>query len=126
MSIPKNIKHLRNKFSKKQTEIAIFLGVAPNTYSNYENGNREIGIDDVIKLADYFGVSVESLVRGNLWDSNYPINDASNNTTADDTAAKYTINQRSTAEWVAMEQRIADLESQIALQKQIIELLQNK
>ena len=68
MAINDNLKYLRNKFLKKQTELATLLGIAPNTYSNYENGNREISIADAIKLADYFGISVERLIRDNLWE----------------------------------------------------------
>lgn len=68
MIIGNNLKYLRNKFLKKQTELATLLGVAINTYSNYENGKLEPNTSSLIKLADYFGISVERLIRDNLWE----------------------------------------------------------
>ena len=34
-----------------------------NTISRYETGEREPGISDLIKLADYFGVSLDYLLE---------------------------------------------------------------
>ena len=38
------------------------LNTSQNTISRYETGEREPGINELIKLADYFGVSVDYLI----------------------------------------------------------------
>lgn len=56
------IKELREDRDKTQREIAAFLCVAQNTYCNYENGKRDIPIEVLIKLADYYDVNLEYLL----------------------------------------------------------------
>ena len=56
------IKELREDKDKTQREIAAFLCVAQNTYCNYENGKRDIPIEVLIKLADYYDVNLEYLL----------------------------------------------------------------
>ena len=36
--------------------------IVRNTISRYETGEREPGIDELIKIADYFNVSVDYLI----------------------------------------------------------------
>ncbi len=38
------------------------LNMSQNTISRYETGEREPGIRDLIRIADYFGVSIDYLV----------------------------------------------------------------
>jgi transcriptional regulator with XRE-family HTH domain len=67
------IRDLREDHDLKQVEIADYLGVAQQTYSNYENGNRDIPIDIVIKLSKYYKVSTDYLLgaeNGYLGSSN--------------------------------------------------------
>lgn len=56
------IKELREDRDKTQCEIASILCVAQNTYCNYENGKRDIPIEVLIKLADYYDVNLEYLL----------------------------------------------------------------
>ena len=42
--------------------MAMDLNTNQNTISRYENGEREPSISDLIKIADYFGVSLDYLV----------------------------------------------------------------
>lgn len=56
------IRDLREDHDLKQKMIADYLGVAQQTYSNYENGNREIPIWVVQKLAQYYKVSTDYLL----------------------------------------------------------------
>ena len=56
------IKELREDRDKTQREIAAFLCVAQNTYCNYENSKRDIPIEVLIKLADYYDVNLEYLL----------------------------------------------------------------
>ncbi len=55
------IRDLREDADKKQSELADYLGVRQNTYSDYETGKINIPIDAFIKLADYYGVSLDYL-----------------------------------------------------------------
>ena len=56
------IRELREDRDLTQRYIASYLSVAQNTYSNYENGNREIPIAQLIRLADYYQVNMDYLI----------------------------------------------------------------
>lgn len=56
------IRDLREDNDIKQKTIAEYLGVSQQSYSNYENGRREIPIWVVIKLAQYYQVSIDYLL----------------------------------------------------------------
>ena len=58
----KNIKSLREDNDLKQREIAFFLGVSQNTYSQYETGVIAFTDQVLIRLADFYGVSVDYLM----------------------------------------------------------------
>lgn len=55
-------KDLRTKKSVTQLAIAEYLGVTPRTIRFYETGERKPDFDGLIKLADYFEVSLDYLV----------------------------------------------------------------
>lgn len=57
----KNIRNLREDHDKTQQEIADYLNIKQTTYSKYELGKINIPIEVFIKLADYYGVSVDYL-----------------------------------------------------------------
>ena len=56
------IKDLREDNDIKQKTVAEYLGVSQQTYSNYENGHREIPILVVLKLSRYYKVSTDYLL----------------------------------------------------------------
>lgn len=58
----KNIRNLREDNDKTQQEIADYLNIKQTTYSKYELGKINIPIEVFIKLADYYGVSLDYLV----------------------------------------------------------------
>ncbi len=58
MTFP-NIRNLREDHDKKQQELADYLNVKQTTYSKYELGKINIPIEVFIKLADYYGVSID-------------------------------------------------------------------
>lgn len=53
---------LREDNDKKQIELAKYLGVSQGTYSLYERGEVNIPVDALIKLADFYNVSLDYLV----------------------------------------------------------------
>ena len=56
------LKELRKKKGISQLRLATDLNATQNTISRYETGEREPGIDELIKIADYFNVSVDYLI----------------------------------------------------------------
>ena len=57
-----NIRNLRIDHGLTQKQVAEILNVKQNTYSQYEIGVLNYPIDVLIKLADYYGVSVDYLL----------------------------------------------------------------
>ena len=45
-----------------QLKMALDLDMSQNTISRYESGEREPGIAELIRIADYFRVSIDYLV----------------------------------------------------------------
>ena len=60
--ILQHLKDIREDNDVRQTTIAEYLGVSQNTYSQYENGVIPISPEMLVKLADYFHVSVDYLL----------------------------------------------------------------
>lgn len=59
----KRLKDLRNDHDLMQKEIANTLGIDQRVYSNYEIGKREIPCHLLIKLAQFYGVSVDYILE---------------------------------------------------------------
>lgn len=66
----KRIRDLREDNDKYQKDIAKLLGISQQYYSEYEQGNRTIPIEHLIKLAKYYNTSIDYLVG--LTDNNRP------------------------------------------------------
>ncbi len=56
------IRDLREDRDIKQFELANYLHIRRNTYSDYECGKINIPIDALIKIADFYHVSLDYLV----------------------------------------------------------------
>lgn len=56
------LKELRQEHDKTQKEVADYLNVKQNTYSQYENEKRQVPVDILMRLADYYDVSVDYLL----------------------------------------------------------------
>ena len=57
------MKEIRQSKGISQVRMAMDLNMAQNTISRYETGEREPGINELIKIADYFNVSVDYLLE---------------------------------------------------------------
>ena len=53
---------LREGKNVPQTTAAKAIGITSRTYQRYENGEREATVSTLIRMADYFGVSIDYLV----------------------------------------------------------------
>ena len=58
----RRIRELREDRDLTQTALADYLGVRQTTYSKYELGRIEVPVEVLIKLADYYQVSLDDLV----------------------------------------------------------------
>lgn len=56
------IKILRKEKGLKQTELAAILNVTQGALSSWETGRYDIGNNELKKMADYFGVSIDYLL----------------------------------------------------------------
>lgn len=56
-----NIRNLREDNDKTQKELAEYLNIKQTTYSKYELGKINIPIEMLMKLADYYDVSLDYL-----------------------------------------------------------------
>ena len=57
------LKNLREDHDLSQSDIAEYLNISQRTYSYYETGGRDIPIQILIKLADYYKTSIDYLVN---------------------------------------------------------------
>ena len=57
------LKELRKKRGISQLRLAIELGMNQNSISRYESGEREADYRTLIRLADYFNVSIDYLLE---------------------------------------------------------------
>ena len=57
-----NIRSLREDNDKLQVELAAYLNVKQTTYSKYELGRINMPVEVLIKLADFYDVSLDYLV----------------------------------------------------------------
>lgn len=57
------LKSLREDSDIKQKEIADYLHIKQNTYSQYENGQRQLPIEILIQLAKYYKVSTDYILE---------------------------------------------------------------
>lgn len=63
MNTNEKIKDLRKQLHLSQEYVARYLGVNRSTYTQMENGNRKINVDEISKLCELFGVSADTLIN---------------------------------------------------------------
>ena len=56
------LKELREENGITQSQIANYLNIKQNTYSQYENEKRQLPIDVLIKLAKYYKVTTDYIL----------------------------------------------------------------
>lgn len=66
MYFGKNIKLLRKRKGRTQDELARVLQMKRSTLSGYENGIAQPAITNLIRISDYFNISIDTLVRVDL------------------------------------------------------------
>ncbi len=56
------LKEIREDSDVTQKTLSEYLNIKQNTYSQYENGQRQLPIDILIRLADYFDTSIDYIL----------------------------------------------------------------
>ena len=62
MTFSEHLQVLRKNRGAKQTEVAEAAELSLRAYQNYERGEREPTLSTLIKLAEYYGLSLDELV----------------------------------------------------------------
>lgn len=57
-----NLLNARKAMHKTQQDVADYLGISRQAYSNYEAGKREPDFETLLKLGEYFDCSVDYLI----------------------------------------------------------------
>lgn len=57
------LKDMREDRDLTQRELADYLRISQNTYSQYENGKRQLPIELLIRLADFFHTSTDYILE---------------------------------------------------------------
>ena len=66
------LKDLREDSDITQKEIAEFLHIKQNTYSQYENGQRQLPLEMLVKIADFYSVSTDYILERTNIKTPYP------------------------------------------------------
>lgn len=61
-----DLQELRKENKKTCAEVAQVLGVTKSAVQNYESGIRSINLNQVLLLADFYGVSAEEIIHAQL------------------------------------------------------------
>lgn len=62
----RNLAYLRRKHDMTQADVANLLGVSKATSCKYENGDVEPNVEQLIKLAEFFGVTMDQIIKQDL------------------------------------------------------------
>ncbi len=65
-----NLTYLRNRFAIKQNQLASYMNKAQTTIANWENKKSEPDIEELIKIIQYFGVTVDTMLFVDLESGN--------------------------------------------------------
>ncbi len=66
----KGLKLLRKKKGYSQLKISFDLNISREAISFYENGKRSPDIDMLVRMSQYFGVSIDYLITGEEFKKN--------------------------------------------------------
>lgn len=64
--IPDNIKYLRTKKGLSQTAMAEAVGLKRGNIASYEKELAQPSIENLVKIADYFGIDIHQIVNEDL------------------------------------------------------------
>ncbi len=62
MNVGENIKKLRKQKKLTQNEVAKVLNISRQAYCRYENGQRELSLEALCQLADFYEETTDSIL----------------------------------------------------------------
>lgn len=62
MKIGNTLRELRLQKGLSQDQVALVLMISRQAYSRYENNERELSLDALCKLADFFGKTTDYIL----------------------------------------------------------------
>ena len=62
MKYNERLKELRTKYGETQGQLSAAIGVSVKQIVRFEKGEQKPGLDNLWKLADHFGVTIDYLV----------------------------------------------------------------
>lgn len=62
MGFPEKLKYLRTQYNLTQTEFSKRIGVSQSSVNYWEKGERIPSIEAAAKIADFFDITIESLL----------------------------------------------------------------
>ncbi|MEE6208388.1 MAG: helix-turn-helix transcriptional regulator [Alphaproteobacteria bacterium] len=62
----RNVANARAALGLSQSEVAARLGMPQSTYRGYESGTRKIPLSVIVQLSDFYGVSPDDLISGEV------------------------------------------------------------
>ena len=60
----KGLREIRKSRKLNQLKVALDLNISREALSHYENGKREPSLDMLLKMSEYFNVSINYLITG--------------------------------------------------------------
>lgn len=60
----KGLRQIRKEKKLNQQKVAMDLNITREALSHYENGKREPSLNTLLKMSDYFNVSINYLITG--------------------------------------------------------------
>ncbi len=58
------LREIRKRKHLNQLKVAMDLNISRESLSYYENGKRSPDIEMLVKMSNYFGVSIDYLIKG--------------------------------------------------------------
>lgn len=65
MNVGENIKRIRESKGLMQKQLAAEVGIPYTSYNKVETGSRDVTIEELDKIARYFGLSIDQVVHHN-------------------------------------------------------------
>lgn len=62
MNVKLRLKELRLENNLTQQYVANILNIKQNTYSQYESGQRQLSLEQLIKLSEFYSVSTDYIL----------------------------------------------------------------
>ena len=64
MDMKERLKQLRKTKKLSQQKVAKAIGITTSAYGNYEQGKRKPRLEILVKLSEFYGVSIDYLIYG--------------------------------------------------------------